>query len=189
MAQSKIELLLDLKDRISQGLNRAKTAVSEASEEMKKKLGGLKQYWVDAFKEMRKQIPAFDKAVKFLTNPIGAAVTVVTSLGSAIKSAATSAMNWQKGMAEINVTAGLTQTELAKLSDQMLDIGAQNVAPLEEVPTAFNKIISAGLDAKTALASLDPTLKAAKAGFVDIETVAKAGTSVMNSAGVKDIVT
>ena len=188
MAQSKIELLLDLKDRISQGLNRAKTAVSEASEEMKKKLGGLKQYWVDAFKEMRKQIPAFDKAVKFLTNPIGAAVTVVTSLGSAIKSAATSAMNWQKGMAEINVTAGLTQTELAKLSDQMLDIGAQNVAPLEEVPTAFNKIISAGLDAKTALASLDPTLKAAKAGFVDIETVAKAGTSVMNSAGVKDIV-
>ena len=188
MAQSKIELLLDLKDRISQGLNRAKTAVSEASEEMKKKLGGLKQYWVDAFKEMRKQIPAFDQAVKFLTNPIGAAVTVVTSLGSAIKSAATSAMNWQKGMAEINVTAGLTQTELAKLSDQMLDIGAQNVAPLEEVPTAFNKIISAGLDAKTALASLDPTLKAAKAGFVDIETVAKAGTSVMNSAGVKDIV-
>ena len=188
MANAKIQLLLDLKDRISQGLNRAKAAVSEASEEMKKKLGGLKNYWVDAFKEMREQIPAFDQAVKFITNPIGAAVTVVTSLGSAIKSVVSSAMDWQKGMAEINVTAGLTQTELAKLSDQMLDIGAQNVAPLEEVPTAFNKIISAGLDAKTALASLDPTLKAAKAGFVDIETVAKAGTSVMNSAGVKDLV-
>ncbi|MBQ3690310.1 MAG: phage tail tape measure protein [Bacteroidales bacterium] len=188
MANAKIQLLLDLKDRISQGLNRAKAAVSEASEGMKKKLGGLKNYWVDAFKEMREQIPAFDQAVKFLTNPIGAAVTVVTSLGGAIKSAVTSAMDWQKGMAEINVTAGLTQTELAKLSDQMLDIGAQNVAPLEEVPGAFNKIISAGLDAKTALASLDPTLKAAKAGFVDIETVAKAGTSVMNSAGVKDLV-
>ena len=188
MAQSKIQLLLDLKDRISQGLNRAKSAVSEASEEMKKKLGGLKNYWVDAFKEMREQIPAFDQAVKFITNPIGAAVTVVTSLGSAIKSVVSSAMDWQKGMAEINVTAGLTQTELAKLSDQMLDIGAQNVAPLEEVPQAFNKIISAGLDAKTALASLDPTLKAAKAGFVDIETVAKAGTNVMNSAGVKDLV-
>ena len=188
MANAKIQLLLDLKDRISQGLNRAKAAVSEASEEMKKKLGGLKNYWVDAFKEMREQIPAFDQAVKFITNPIGAAVTVVTSLGSAIKSVVSSAMDWQKGMAEINVTAGLTQTELAKLSDQMLDIGAKNVAPLEEVPTAFNKIISAGLDAKTALASLDPTLKAAKAGFVDIETVAKAGTSVMNSAGVKDLV-
>jgi TP901 family phage tail tape measure protein len=183
MAQSKIELLLDLKDRISQGLNRAKAAVSEASEEMKKKLGGLKNYWVDAFKEMREQIPAFDQAVKFLTNPIGAAVTVVTGLGSAIKSAATSAMDWQKGMAQINVTAGLSNEELAKMSDQMLEIGKRNAAPLEEVPQAFNKIISAGLDAKQALAALEPTLKAAKAGFVDIETVASAGVNVMNSSG------
>ena len=183
MAQSKIQLLLDLKDRISQGLNRAKTAVSEASEEMKKKLGGLKQYWVDAFKEMREQIPAFDQAVKFLTNPIGAAVTTLTTVGKAIKSAATSAMDWQKGMAQINVTAGLSNEELAKMSDQMLAIGTRNAAPLEEVPQAFNKIISAGLDANQALAALEPTLKAAKAGFVDIETVASAGVNVMNSSG------
>jgi len=183
MAQSKIELLLDLKDRISQGLNRAKAAVSEASEEMKKKLGGLKQYWVDAFKEMREQIPVFDQAIKFLTNPIGAAVTALTTVGSAIKSAATSAMDWQKGMAQINVTAGLSNEELAKMSDQMLEIGTRNAAPLEEVPQAFNKIISAGLDAKQALAALEPTLKAAKAGFVDIETVASAGVNVMNSSG------
>lgn len=183
MANAKIQLLLDLKDRISQGLNRAKTAVSEASEEMKKKLGGLKNYWVDAFKEMREQIPAFDQAVKFITNPIGAAVTVVTGLGGAIKSVVSSAMDWQKGMAEINVTAGLSREELEKLSKTMLDIGSKNVAPLEEVPTAFNKIISAGLTANDALAALDPTLKAAKAGFVDIETVAKAGVNVMNSSG------
>ncbi len=183
MAQSKIELLLDLKDRISQGLNRAKAAVSEASEEMKKKLGGLKKYWVDAFKEMREQIPVFDQAIKFLTNPIGAAVTALTTVGSAIKSAATSAMNWQKGMAQINVTAGLSNEELAKMSDQMLEIGKRNAAPLEEVPQAFNKIISAGLDANQALAALEPTLKAAKAGFVDIETVASAGVNVMNSSG------
>ena len=183
MANAKIQLLLDLKDRISQGLNRAKTAVSEASEEMKKKLGGLKNYWVDAFKEMREQIPAFDQAVKFLTNPIGAAVTTLTTVGKAIKSAATSAMDWQKGMAQINVTAGLSNEELAKMSDQMLEIGKRNAAPLEEVPQAFNKIISAGLDAKQALAALEPTLKAAKAGFVDIETVASAGVNVMNSSG------
>lgn len=183
MANAKIQLLLDLKDRISQGLNRAKTAVSEASEEMKKKLGGLKQYWVDAFKEMREQIPAFDQAVKFITNPIGAAVTTLTTVGKAIKSAATSAMDWQKGMAQINVTAGLSNEELAKMSDQMLAIGTRNAAPLEEVPQAFNKIISAGLDAKQALAALEPTLKAAKAGFVDIETVASAGVNVMNSSG------
>ena len=187
MANPKIELLLDLKDRISQGINRAKAAVSEASEEMKKKLGGLKTYWVDAFKEMRDQIPVFDKAVRFITNPIGAAITASVGLGKALHSTVSAAMDWQKGMAEINVTAGLSREELEKLSKTMLDIGSKNVAPLEEVPTAFNKIISAGLTANDALAALDPTLKAAKAGFVDIETVAKAGVNVMNSSGLKDI--
>ena len=126
--------------------------------------------------------------MEFLKNPITLGVSGLVGVGTQIKNAADLAMNWQKGMAEINVTAGLSQKELDGLSKKMLEIGSQNVAPLEEVPGAFNKIISAGLDAKTALASLDPTLKAAKAGFVDIETVAKAGTSVMNSAGVKDIV-
>ena len=187
MANAKIQLLLDLKDRISQGLNRAKAAVSEASEEMKKKLGGLKKYWVDAFNEMREQIPVFDKAVKFITNPIGAVITATVGLGKALRSTVSAAMDWQKGMAEINVTAGLSREELEKLSKTMLDIGSKNVAPLEEVPTAFNKIISAGLTANDALAALDPTLKAAKAGFVDIETVAKAGVNVMNSSGLHDI--
>ena len=238
MANTKIELLLALKDRYSAALKRADKDTETATQRMKRKLGevkerfseaadavkrntaatftDIKKYFTDstyrrasvlvsmdylrdkingvktaakeAFAKLREDIPILDQTVKFLTNPIGAAVTTITTVGKALKATVTSAMDWQKGMAEINVTAGLTQTELAKLSDQMLDIGAQNVAPLEEVPTAFNKIISAGLDAKTALASLDPTLKAAKAGFVDIETVAKAGVNVMNSAGVKDIV-
>lgn len=238
MANTKIELLLALKDRYTAGLKAAGKNTETTTQRIKRQLGetkerftevadavkrnttaaftdikkyvndptyrratvlvhmdylrdklnGVKTAAKEAFAKLREDLPILDQAVKFLTNPIGAAVTTITAVGGAIKSAVTSAMDWQKGMAEINVTAGLTQTELAKLSDQMLDIGAQNVAPLEEVPGAFNKIISAGLDAKTALASLDPTLKAAKAGFVDIETVAKAGTSVMNSAGVKDLV-
>lgn len=184
-AQSKIELLLQLKDRISQGLSKAKAAVSEASETMKKKLASVKTYWVDAFKEMRDQIPLFDQACKFLSNPIGSLVTMLVGIGSAVKSAVTSAMDWQKGMAQINVTAGLTTEELSKMSDKMLEIGARNVAPLEEVPKAFNKIISAGLTADQALSALEPTLRAAKAGFTDIETVAAAGVNVMNSSGVE----
>lgn len=183
MAQSKIEMLLELKDRISSGLNKAKAAVSEASENIRKKINGIKTYWVDAFKEMREQIPLFDQACKFLSNPIGALVTAAVGIGSAVKSAVTSAMDWQKGMAQINVTAGLTTEELDKMSNKMLEIGARNVAPLEEVPAAFNKIISAGLNAEQALGALEPTLRAAKAGFTDIETVAAAGVNVMNSSG------
>lgn len=159
-----------------------------AMRELKQGIEGVKKKFNEAFEEAQKKIPVFGQAVEFLKNPITLGVSGLVGVGTQIKNAADLAMNWQKGMAEINVTAGLSQKELDGLSKKMLEIGSQNVAPLEEVPGAFNKIISAGLDAKTALASLDPTLKAAKAGFVDIETVAKAGTSVMNSAGVKDIV-
>ena len=238
MAQTKIEMLLALKDRYSATLKNAdkntetatqriknklgevKNRLSEAADtirknttsafsdikrtmsdssykragvlmamdELKRKISGVKKAASEAFEKLQNDVPIIGNTVKFLSNPIGAAVSTITAIGGAVGKAASLAMDWQKGMAQINVTAGLSNEELAKMSNQMLEIGAKNVAPLEEVPAAFNKIISAGLDADTALKSLDPTLKAAKAGFVDIETVAAAGVNVMNSAGVKDIV-
>ncbi|MBQ3658019.1 MAG: phage tail tape measure protein [Bacteroidales bacterium] len=238
MAQTKIEMLLALKDRYSAVLKRAdnntetttqkmKRKFSEindrfkevsnsiktnttaafsdirrqisdpsyrrasmlmAMHELKGKIDNVKTSIKNAFAELRSNVPLLDNAINLFKNPITLGVSGLVGVGMQIKNAADLAMNWQKGMAEINVTAGLSQKELDGLSKKMLEIGSQNVAPLEEVPAAFNKIISAGLDAQTALKSLDPTLKAAKAGFVDIETVAKAGVNVMNSAGVTDIV-
>ena len=238
MANTKIELLLALKDRYSAALKRADKDTETATQRMKRKLSEVKERFSEAadairhntaatftdmhkyindssyrrasvliamrdlkdkingvktaaknaFDELRSNVPFIDKTVKLLSNPITLGVGIATGVGGAITKATSLAMDWQKGMAQINVTAGLSNDELAKMSDQMLAIGKRNAAPLEEVPVAFNKIISAGLDAKTALASLEPTLQAAKAGFVDIETVAAAGVNVMNSAGLKDIV-
>ena len=238
MAQTKIEMLLALKDRYSAVLKTAdkntetatqriknklgevkdrlneaastirknttaafsdiKRAMSDSSyhragvlmamDNLKTKINNVKSSTKKAFDELRSEVPFIDKTVKLLSNPITLGVGIATGVGGAITKATSLAMDWQKGMAQINVTAGLSNEELAKMSDQMLAIGKRNAAPLEEVPQAFNKIISAGLDAKTALASLEPTLQAAKAGFVDIETVAAAGVNVMNSAGLKDMV-
>lgn len=233
MANTKIELLLALKDRYSAALKRADKDTETATQRMKRKLSEVKERFSEAadavkrntaatftdihryitdssyrrasilvamrdlkdkingvktaaknaFDELRSNVPILDKAITLMSNPITLGVTGVVAIGGALKNAANLAMDWQKGMAEINVTAGLSQAELEKLSSTMLDIGTKNVAPLEEVPTAFNKIISAGLNAEQALSALDPTLKAAKAGFVDIETVAKAGVNLMNSSG------
>jgi len=233
MAQTKIEMLLALKDRYSAVLKNADKNTESVTQRMKRTLGevgnrfreaastidrntqaaftNVKRYLTDssyrrasvliamrdlktridgvktsakkAFDELRSNAPMLDKAIKLASNPIVLGVEGALAVGGTIKKAASAAMDWQKGMAEINVTAGLSQQELEKLSTTMLNIGAKNVAPLEEVPGAFNKIISAGLNADQALSALDPTLKAAKAGFVDIETVAKAGVNVMNASG------
>ena len=222
MAQTKIEMLLALKDRYSAVLKRADKDTETATQRMKRKLGEVKERFSEAadvikrntaatftdihkyindsayrrtsvliamrdlkdkinnvkaaaknaFDELRSNVPILDKAINLMSNPITLGVTGVVAIGGALKKAANLAMDWQKGMAEINVTAGLSSDQLEKLSNNMLNIGAQNVAPLEEVPGAFNKIISAGLNADQALAALDPTLKAAKAG-----------ANVMNSSG------
>lgn len=160
-----------------------RASVLMAMHDIKKGIEGAKNKLNEAFVDAQKKIPIFGQAVEFLKNPITLGVSGIVGVAKQIKNAAVLAMDWQKGMAQINVTAGLSNEELAKMSDQMLEIGKRNAAPLEEVPQAFNKIISAGLDAKQALAALEPTLKAAKAGFVDIETVASAGVNVMNSSG------
>lgn len=233
MAQTKIEMLLALKDRYSAVLKAADKNTVSATQRMRQTLGEVRdrfrevssatadnvgkafstiqRYFTDksfrrsgvieayadlrvkiraahkaahdAFDELRSEVPILDKTVKLLSNPITLGVGMAVGVGGAIKNAASLAMDWQKGMAQINVTAGLSNEELSQMSDQMLAIGARNAAPLEEVPQAFNKIISAGLNADQALAALEPTLKAAKAGFVDIETVAAAGVNVMNSSG------
>lgn len=93
------------------------------------------------------------------------------------------ANEWHTKMAEINVTAELSKQGLQGLSDKLLDIGTKNVVPLDEVPKAFGRIISAGLDVNQSLEALEPTMRAAKAGFTDIETVASAGVAVMMSSG------
>lgn len=82
MAQSKIELILEMKERINTNLRRAKDAVSQSTKDMQDKLNHLKGTFVSAFAEMRKEIPIFDKAIRMLNNPITIVLGAFTALRS-----------------------------------------------------------------------------------------------------------
>lgn len=129
------------------------------------------------------KVPGVGNLIGALANPYMLAAAGAAAVVSVGYKATTMALDWNEGLAKVNVTAQLTKQELAGLSDQLLDIGKQNVAPIEEIPESFNKIISAGLDVKTSLDVLSPSLKAAKAGFNDVGETAKAAVAVMNSSG------
>ena len=80
MAQSKIELILEMKERIKTNLTKAKDAVSQSTKDMQDKLNHLK----GTFAEMRKEIPIFDKAIRMLKNPIALAVSAFAALRAGI---------------------------------------------------------------------------------------------------------
>ncbi|WP_082129206.1 phage tail tape measure protein [Chryseobacterium gallinarum] len=176
MATSKLQMLVSLSTRLfNNGLQRLQNRWNQGVDKMKQKYQSL----ID-------MVPGLDGALDKLKNPsliFGAAfMAAVGFLGKATKMA----NDWEVKMAEINVTAGLSKKELRGLSDQLLDIGARNSSNLDEVPKAFTRIISAGLDVDQSLKALEPTMRAAKAGFTDVETVAGAGIATMMSSG-KDI--
>lgn len=183
---AKVSLILELKERIKAGLGRAKSYVNQNVKDMKDKLNSLKTSTIETFRSMGSAIPGLDGILATVSNPYVLLTTAVLALGSAYVKSVNEAAIWDKSMAKVNVTAQLTKDKLGELSNQVMEIGARNATPLQEVPEAFNRIISAGLDVKTSLSALEPVLKASKAGFADLATTAAATVSTMNASGIMD---
>jgi len=180
---SKLQLLIDLRNRLGAGLNSARQQVERATGGMQRRLDAFSNSNSRLFSAIEDRVPGVSGALGMLANPYVLITAAVLAAGMAMVKFTGMANDWKVGLAEINVTAGMTQTELGGLSDKLLEIGGRNVAPLEEIPKAFNRIISAGLSVNDSLATLEPTLRAAKAGFTDVETVAAAAVSTMQSSG------
>lgn len=179
MGIAKTTWILELADKLSAPMRGIKAETDKAA-------GGMMHLQNTSGKAMgaiQTQMPGVGGAIGMLANPYMLAAAGAAALGAGLIKSVKMANDWREGLAKVNVTAQLTQSELAGLSSQLLKIGRNNIAPIESIPEAFNKIISAGLDVKTSLQVLDPSLKAAKAGFSDVGDTAKAAVAVMNSSG------
>lgn len=174
MANTKLTMIIEMVDKMSSKLNKLKSNWDKTVDKMKEKYQGFLDKLPGGLGGMVDKLK-----MPLTTMAIGLAVAV----GGMMVKATTMANDWHTQMAEINVTAELSKDKLKDLSDQLLEVGTRNAVPLEQIPKAFSRIISAGLDVNQSMAALEPTLRAAKAGFTDIETVAGAGISVMMSSG------
>lgn len=184
---AKIRLILELKNKLKTGLSEAKKQLNGNIANYKKQINSLKETHIRTFDALKSEIPGASRAIGLLANPYVAVGAAVAGVGLAYKKAVNMAIDWRNKMAQVNVTAQLSNRELEDLSKQLSEIAAKNVVPMEEVPEAFNKILSAGLSVNEALKTLEPTLKASKAGFADIGITAGAAVSLMNASGIKDV--
>ncbi len=183
MAQAKLELLLELKNRLKAGLASAKNSVMTEMKDIKGRLSSFTANNMKAFSAITDEIPFVGRAVGLLANPYALAAAAALSFAVAGAKATQMALDWEKSMAKVNVTAQLNRAELDKLSKNLLYIGAYGSTPLEQVPEAFNVIISAIGDTNKSLELLPFVLKASKAGFADLKIVADAATGVLASSG------
>jgi TP901 family phage tail tape measure protein len=190
--ESKLSLLLDLKNKIKTGLSQARKQISDFVGKSKLQFRDMKESFMSALSEMGGGSRVFDMiggSVKLLKNPLTLAVVGMTAMLSVMKAASAEASQWTTSFAKVNVTAQLSHDKLKEMSDEVLAITHRNrkyVENFQDVPAAMNKLVSSGMDVKTAMSALEPTIKAAKAGFTDMESVAGALANTMNSSGVND---
>lgn len=97
-----------------------------------------------------------------------------------------SAMNFDKGMAAVNLTAQLDDKGLSDLKQRVKKIALDNKTEIEVAPVGFEKIISQVGDTEASLKILDAAMKGARATTTDMDTVSGALAQTMSIVGTKN---
>lgn len=82
--QAKIELMLELKNKIQTGLNNAKQETTKSVNEMQKKMNSLKYDFAKNSKELVSEIPALGTAFRLATNPMALTAAGLLAIGKGI---------------------------------------------------------------------------------------------------------
>lgn len=192
--EAKISVILELKNKLKTGLEQAKQSLNKTVGEVKSKLNDLKTSHINAFKAMEDRVPGFSNIMSTLGNPYVIVTAGVLALTAAFSKASAMGQEFDSAMAKTNVTLQMKKPELDKAKGEVLDIASRSTLKnaVTQAPAALNVLASANLDDdpvknyQLSLKALEPTLNAAKWGFTDVETVARAASLSMNASGIKD---
>jgi hypothetical protein len=111
---SKLQLLIDLKNKLGAGLNSAKQQVEKATGSMQSKLNSLKYEGLKAFSAIRDEIPALGSAVSMLTNPFVLLAGSIALIGVKARDALAEAEKF---------SGGFRQLQMLNLDKSVKDMG------------------------------------------------------------------
>lgn len=115
--------------------------------------------------------------------PIKSLIPSPATIAEGIRKSLTNAMDFEQGMAKVNVSAQLDEKGLSELSDKIRQVAIKNKADINVAPAGFEKINAQVRDTDLSLSILDASLKGSKAGFVDLDTVSGALTQSLRAIG------
>ena len=157
--QAKIELLLELKNRVKTGISKARDTINSRVKEMKEDLSSLKEHHVKALSAMREEIPIFDKAMRLLGNPYVLITAGAISLAAALGGITGKAADFNSEFVNIqNLNLDKSKESLADYKTSILDTAMAVGTGAKETTKAFYDVQSAtgkyGDDAKQIVASV-----------------------------------
>lgn len=174
MATSKLQLLIELKDKLKMGLDGAKKKVAEATGGMQKKLDAFSKNNIEAFSAIKEEVPGVGRAITLLTNPYVLAAAAVVGLGLAVASATSKAMEFE------HVFMNIRQLNLDK-SRSELDQYRRDIADSALVTGVnLNEMTSGYYDLQSGLGvyGKDARLIAEQVGKYSISTQANFNDSI-----------
>lgn len=107
----------------------------------------------------------------------------LVAVGAAASFAGLSAMNFDEGMAKVNITAQLDEEGLDRLSQRLKQVAIDNKTDISVAPVGLEKIISQVGDAEVSIDILDAALKGSKGGFTSLDTVSGALAQTLSIVG------
>jgi TP901 family phage tail tape measure protein len=138
--QAKVSLILELKNRMTTGLTRAKQQLNQNVRDMKGSLDGLKSKWTSHWSDMKNQMPGVGNAIGLLKNPL----TLIAG-----------------GLALIGIKARQAIAEAERFSEKWREVAMLNIdKPAREMEklkrATFDTAYTKGFDhTKTAEAMFD----------------------------------
>lgn len=101
-----------------------------------------------------------------------------------IGGAAQSAADFEQGNQAIGRSAALTNAQLATMSGRLLQVARDSNQTAQDVQKAFGQMLAAGMRFDAVAGSIGAVSRAAKATYVDIQTMASLARSLQVSLGV-----
>jgi TP901 family phage tail tape measure protein len=189
--KSKIELVLELKNRMKTGLTKAKESVNSNVTAMKERLSNLKNHHVAAFKAMRDEVPMLGRAFALVGNPYTMIIAGAIALGATLYTAGKKASEFHAAFLPIKqLNLDKSSATLRQYQNQIKDAAYNVGADLNKATSAFYDLQSGtGLFGQDAVDVFEKVGKYSLVTGADINDSMNSTVKAMRAFGlsVKDI--
>jgi TP901 family phage tail tape measure protein len=174
--RDKVNLLQQEREWIPAENLKGVKAYNSEIKKLNKEINKLENLKPGGFRRWTDSLVSAVPGLEMVFNPI---VAGVAALGFAGKSG----MDFDQGMANVNITAQLDEAGLNDLKKKIKTIATDNKADITLAPAGFEKINSQLNDVDLSLSILDAALKGSKAGFTELDTVSGALAQTLSIVG------